>query len=323
MTPPAADVRRAGKAAPGAGAARAGADLDRRWHGHGLNRVGYYRAAAAAARLMPRPLRLRSARAVGRALARRLTGERRAVEGNLARVLGAAASGRLDQAVEETFERFAMCVADLLTLNRQAPERLERALVSVEGDGHVQEALAGGRGAIVLTAHLGNWELGGRLMARRHGRPTHVVASAEQDEALERYLRPPAAGVSFVTRRSATAALPVWAALRRNEVVAMQVDRATGGRGDAAAPFFGALAPFPLGPFLLARASGAPVVPAFCPMTDDGRYRVVVEAPVQVDRGQEQAALETVVRALERAVARHPTQWFNFYDVWGTPRARA
>jgi KDO2-lipid IV(A) lauroyltransferase len=237
-------------------------------------------------------------------------------------VLGSPPPGQLDRAVEETFARFGACFADLLTLNRQPPERLERALAAAEGDQHLREALAGGRGAIVLTAHLGNWELGGRLMARRHARPTHVVLSTEQDAALEGYLRVGAPGVTFVTRRQATAALPLWAALRRNEVVAMQVDRAAGGRGDAMAPFFGAPAAFPLGPFLLARASGAPIVPAFCPMTDDGRYRVVVEPAIRVGRGEEPAALAAVIGALERMVARHPTQWFNFYDVWGEAHGR-
>jgi lauroyl/myristoyl acyltransferase len=324
VTRPAADLE---KQSPAPGArAESGADPPAavpRWHGHGLNRVGYYRLAAGAARLLPRPLALRAACRVGRLLGRRLAGERRAVAANLQRVLGIGPSRRLDEAVDETFVRFAACFADLLTLNRRPPERLERALASADGEEQLHRALAGNRGVIVLTAHLGNWDLAGRLMAHRHGRPTHVVLSAEQDAALERYLRTGTPGLTFVTRRAATSTLPVWAALRRNEVVAMQVDRATGGRADAIAPFFGAPAAFPVGPFVLARASGAPVVPVFCHMTDDGRYRITVEQALRVKPGEEPAALRAVVEALERAVARHPTQWFNFYDVWGDSGGRA
>jgi KDO2-lipid IV(A) lauroyltransferase len=308
-------------AAPSAAEPAPPSDAAPRWHAHGLNRVAYYRLAGAAARLLPRGARLAAARTVGRVLARRLPRERRAVAANLARVLGGPPRERLDGAVEETFARFAACFADLLTLNRRRPERLQRVLASAEGEEHLREAFAARRGVIVVTAHLGNWELAGRLMAARHARPTHVVLSAERDAGLEPYLRGGAPGVTFVTRRAATAALPVWAALRRREVVAMQVDRATGGRGDAVVPFFGAPAAFPLGPFLLARASGAPVVPAFCPMTDDGRYRIAVEPPVRVARGGELDALRAVVGALERAVARDPTQWFNFYEVWGDAEA--
>ena len=66
------------------------------------------------------------------------------------------------------------------------------------------------------------------------------------------------AELRFVTRRHPTAMLPLVAALRRGEAVAMQGDRPLGTRGDAIVSFFGAPAAFPLGPFVLARAAGAP-----------------------------------------------------------------
>src|SRR5204862_187569 len=80
------------------------------------------------------------------------------------------------------------------------------------------------------------------------------------------------------------------AALRRGEIVALQGDRALGTRGDVLQPFFGAPAAFPLGPFVLARAAGAPVVPAFCVLDADRRYRVVVGAPSSVEAGGAEAA---------------------------------
>jgi lauroyl/myristoyl acyltransferase len=299
---------------------RAAAGARPRWHTHGLNRVAYYRLAALAARALPRPLRLAAAMLTGRVLAHAMPRERAAVSRNLARVLPAASPAARARAVDETFGRFACCFVDLLVLNRRPPDRLVGTLASVEGEEHLDRALAGGHGVILLTAHLGNWDLAGRLLAHRRRRPTHVVLSAEREAALERYLRRDEPGLSFVTRHHASSALGLWAALRREEVVAMQTDRATGERGDAAVPFFGAPAAFPLGPFVLARASGAPVVPAFCVMTDDARYRVTVEPAIQVRPGGEYQALETTVGALERVVARHPTQWFNFYDVWETAR---
>ena len=68
--------------------------------------------------------------------------------------------------------------------------------------------------------------------------------------------------------------LELMAALRRGEVVALQGDRALGNRGDISVPFFGRPAPFPVGPFRLASASGAPIVPAFCTLDADHRYAV-------------------------------------------------
>jgi KDO2-lipid IV(A) lauroyltransferase len=122
-----------------------------------------------------------------------------------------------------------------------------------------------------------------------------------------------------VTRHRATSTLGLLAALRRAELVAMQADRPSGGRGDAIVPFFGAPAAFPLGPFVLARAAGAAVVPAFCAMVPGGRYRLEIDPPIWVKPGEEQAGLATVVAALERVIRAHPTQWFNFFDAWSPP----
>jgi KDO2-lipid IV(A) lauroyltransferase len=275
------------------------------WYSHGLNRVAYYRLATAAAAL-PRPARLRLARGLGRLLARALPAERRAVRSNLARV-------------RETFANFGAFFADLLTLNRRPGADLRNYVVSAEGEHHVDAAIAAARGVVLLTAHLGNWEFAGRLLASRGGRTAHVVLSAEQDAALERYLRLDSPQLRFVTRHRATSTLGLLAALRRAELVAMQADRPGGGRGDALVPFFGEPAAFPLGPFVLARAAGAAVIPAFCAMAPGGRYRLEIEPPIWVKPGEEQVGLATVVAALERVIRAYPTQWFNFFDAWSPP----
>jgi hypothetical protein len=123
--------------------------------------------------------------------------------------------------------------------------------------------------------------------------------------------------VRFVRRRSPLVSVELVAALRRGEVVAFQMDRALGGRGDVRVPFFGAPAPFPSGPFLIAAAAGAPVIPAFCVLEPTGAYRVHVEPAFEVKRGEEALARAVSVSA----VRAHWDQWFNF-DVWdGRPVA--
>ncbi len=293
-----------------------------RWYSHRLNRLAYYRAAAALAGALPRPARLRVARAMGRAIGRRLGAERAAVRENLRRVLPEMSPAALEAVVGATFADFGACFSDLLTVNRQPPERLRRWVGSAVGEDGLDAALAPGRGVILLTAHLGNWELGGRLLVPRLGRTAHVVLSTEQDAALEPYMRGETPNLRFVTRRQATSTLGLLAALRRGEAVAMQGDRPTGERRDTLVPFFGAPAPFPLGPFVLARAAGAPVVPAFCAMAADTSYHIAIEPAIWVKPGEETEALATAVGALERAVRRTPTQWFNFFDMWtGAHRA--
>ena len=106
------------------------------------------------------------------------------------------------------------------------------------------------------------------------------------------------------------------AALRRGEAVALQGDRALGNRGDILVPFFGRPAPFPVGPFRLASASAAPVVPAFCTLDAGRRYAVTVMEPLVVKPGDEEEALRAWVGILEGVVRARPTQWFNFFDIW-------
>lgn len=319
--------------APGAGDAQKpnGSAAPPDWYSHGLNRLAYYRLASAAASALPRPLRLTLARGLGRLLARAMPAERRAVRSNLARVLAGTPArvparvpasmpaSMIDAHVSQTFANFGAFFADLLTLNRRPGADLRAYVAGADGEHHLDAALAAGRGVVLLTAHLGNWELAGRLLSSRGGRTAHVVLSAEQDQALERYLRLDSPQLRFVTRHHATSTLGLLAALRRAEMVAMQADRPTGGRGDAIVPFFGEPAAFPLGPFVLARAAGAAVITAFCAMTPDGRYRLEIDPPIWVKPGEELASLGTVVGALERVISAYPTQWFNFFDAWNPP----
>ena len=287
-----------------------------RWHAHPYNRSRYYRLAAAAAPRLPRPARAWLAERLAGVLLARFPAERAAVRRNLAHVHPGREAPWLDAAVARVFGRFAVCFADLLSLNRGPESGLWRHVIGIDGQEPTRDALARGRGCVSVTAHLGNWELAGRLLAAL-GRPVNVVMAPEVDPAVGALLdRDGHRGVKFVRLTSPVVGVELVAALRRGEVVAFQLDRAIGGRGDAVVPFFGAPATFPLGPFVTAAAAGAPVVPAFCVLEPAGGYRLHVEPAIPVSRGSEIEALGVAVATLERYVRAHWDQWFNFYDVW-------
>ena len=286
-----------------------------RWYSHGYNRAELYRLASAMGWLS-RPVRLRLARVVGRAARWLFPVERAAVRRTLEVTTGATGA-RLDAFAADVFRDFAMCFSDLVTTNREPPARLDAHVSQARGTERLS-ALEGGM--ISLTAHVGNWEMAGRLLALRTARPTHVVVAEEEVRALERWVRRDGDGVRFVPRTAPTVSLNLVAALRRGEVVAVQGDRALGTRGDTVVPFFGRPAPFPRGPFILARALKVPVVPAFCMLGPDYRYAVTVPEPLTVTAGAEEDALRSWVALLEDNVRRHPTQWFNFFDIWNPLR---
>lgn len=294
-------------------------DAPPRWYAHEWNRAAVYRWGAPVLGALPRRARLALASAVASVV--RVPVERAVVSANLARIAPWLRAAQRERLVRQVFSHFAMCFADLISTNRRAA-KLEPLLAAVEGREHLEAAMAEARGLILMTAHLGNWELAGRLLALRFARPTHVLVAAEPDPGVERFLRGGPAPVRFVTRSHPTAVVRLLAALRRNEIVALQGDRALGTRGDVAVDFFGAPALFPLGPFVLGRAAGAPVVPAFCVLGADRRYTINLGEPIRVAAEGETVALRAWVSVLEEAVRRHPEQWFNFFDCWRTPAAR-
>ncbi|MBI2894315.1 MAG: lysophospholipid acyltransferase family protein [Deltaproteobacteria bacterium] len=257
--------------------------------------------------------------------------KRRIVLENLGRILDRrAAASRIarERIALQTFVNFARCLTDCLEAAGPNPPEFE---VETDGDRILGEALSRGRGGVMVTAHLGNWELIGRLVCRK-GFPITVAMARERNESVRGFVEwhRGQEGVEIVyTDGSVFGALDMLRVLRANRILALQLDRPSGGDGDRVVPFFGVPTRFPLGPFLLAQAAGAPVLPVFTFLA--GHHRYVVE---QGDIGvvgrkggvaAAQAALDSTVRMLEDAVRRHPDQWFHFTAIggegWAAPGA--
>ena len=289
-----------------------------RWYTHPFNRSAFYRLIAACSPYIPRPARHALAYATVAALRPLLLGEYAAVGCNMAHVLANADTVVRERMVRELFCNFAYVFTDLLSLNRQALPVQERYVHRVHGRERLQELLTSPRGFVAATAHVGNWELGGRLLSAYAGRTVNVLMAPERDAAIQRLLRERGnlSGLRFVTNESAGAFMQLLMALRRGDIVAIQVDRGVGHRRDVPVTFFGAPVLFPSGPFVLAAAVQVPVLPCFCLMRPDRQYAIFIDEPIIVRRGHEEAALQQMAGVLERYVAMAPNQWFNFYDIW-------
>src|SRR6266850_720219 len=171
------------------------------WYAHGYNRAELYRLAAAMGWL-PRRLRLRLARRLGRLALSFLPAERAATRNTLG-VMTGATGRRLDELTVEVFGEFAMCFSDLVSASRR-PARLGSYVGAMWG----VERLQGLDGSVVsLTAHIGNWELAGRILAQRSAGTTHLVVAVEEARVLERWLRRDSGGVRFVPRSHPTVSL--------------------------------------------------------------------------------------------------------------------
>src|SRR5262249_59681450 len=158
----------------------------------------------------------------------------------------------VEQQAHGVFRNFAYVFADLLSLNRCTFSIQQRYVHSVHGLEHLQTVLASPRGFVAATAHLGNWDLAGRLLST-YGRTLHVLMAPEQDAALQNLLRQRRGqtDLRFVTNDHPTVFVQLLTALRRGAAVAVQMDPATGHPTGSPVPLCGWQAPFPPGPLKL------------------------------------------------------------------------
>jgi predicted LPLAT superfamily acyltransferase len=250
--------------------------------------------------------------------------ERRAVTGNLSRV-----SEKRGVALQWKAYRVFYSFCDLMVSYCFVPQAthaqlLDMLIDSNTGVARIEQCLAAGNGLIVWTAHLGNWEFATRLLAM-YGRVN--VARVVEDNPAEITLRNLMASERIKAvdlKQGIPATIELLAALRRNEIVAIQGDRGYQ-RRTFDVPFFSQLTRFPLGPFLLSQVSGAPVLPAFAIRRGWMRYQVLMGDPIEavaapVKRGDDEAdlyeAMRQAVRFLEKTLAEHYDQWMNYFDFW-------
>ncbi len=229
---------------------------------------------------------------------------------NVARALPELDAGRREAVVRGMYLHLGRSFVELLRNARKSPERLERELV-VEGRSHLERALAEGRGVLVLSAHLGNFELLVRV-GLRCGAPVHVVTKRFRSAVAERiwrWLR--VGGASLLPAEGSGRA--IVRALKRGEVVAFVLDQHA--PGGVRVPFFER--PASTSPDLarLAAMTGAPVVPVFTCREADGRHRVEVGAPLELPPDPEDATGRCVA-VVEAAIRDHPDQWLWLHRRW-------
>ena len=250
---------------------------------------------------------------------------RDAILDNYSAVLGLPRNARaVEAAGREMVSRHSRLWIDLLRYSSRKDVNPAALLAARFGDERLVVASREGKGAILLTAHVGNFELGGLFLAQL-GLKVAAVYVPDPSPVIERHREDArrmlgVRGLPIDT--SPFAFLPVRKALEENTCVAIQGDRDVSGTG-LNMPFFGKTASFPIGPFRLAQVSGAPIFPVFVLQEDDGRYRTIVEEAIRVPnaRGEEgeaavTAALARFVASMERTIRAYPAQWYVFTRFW-------
>lgn len=314
-------------------------------HEPGQYKYWAYRIAAAVVPLIPLPIAQALAQAIGVCLWAVMPAARRRADFNLRHIPELAQDeDRRRWAVRGVFRHLALNYLDLFRAGRFSTSRV-LADWTIENQELFTSALAQGRGVILISAHLGNFEYAAVRLASM-GVPLILPAERLKPErlfALACALRGHH-GIHVVPADSTEAVRDLFAALRRGEVVLLAVDRDVLGTG-VEVPLFGAPVRLPIGGVLLAQRSGAPVLWAHGWRESNGRARgafLPVDQPAdQADepvgdlhgvttrtrtrpRGKEALALALapIAALLERQIAAHPEQWVAaLTTMWQMPAA--
>jgi len=253
---------------------------------------------------------------------------RRNVQSNLEGISrGRWSQEKLRALTRKTFQNYGQYLLDYMVMHRLHPSNVQKWVEKEEGGEYMMDALKEGKGVICVTAHLGNWEIGGLLFSFKGGK-VNVITLDERDQNTKSFREEMRRrrGIQNLYMNphddSPMAILDVVKALRRNEIVAMLGDRIESQK-TMVFEFFGRKRAFPIGVGILALATGAPVLPVFVVMEKNRKYHGIIEPPILFhysEREDREVALrkgmERLVRKFEEYIEKFPDQWYNFYSYW-------
>lgn len=252
-------------------------------------------------------------------------GIRRAVvERQVRAALPELSSDEVNRIARAAYEHLGRTTTETALLPMYDAERIIALFEEVEGWSIVEERLARDKGLIIVTGHLGNWELGGAYAAAR-GLPIQAVARHMENPLFDRYLTNTRERIGMTIVHDEDAVRRVPRALRAGHAVAFLVDQGAVGLASTWVPFFRRLAKTPRGPAVFALRLGTPIVFGAAIRQPSGRFKLYFEAIDTSTTGNIEADVERIVAeytaVLERWVRRAPEQYFWHHRRWKHQRA--
>ena len=217
--------------------------------------------------------------------------------------------------VAATLSNFGHCLAEGLAAAGDGPPDFR---YTVESREHLVRARDEKKGAVLVTAHVGSWDVAGSVMNLR-GFDLAIAMAPERDPAARAISDEARArtGVKVIhVGDDPLAALPLVRHVRSGGAVALQIDRVPPGMRAYPARLFGRPWTVPFGPFQLAQVTGAPIIPVFTARLGFVHHLVHADPPIHVPKRasplEMQNAIAATTSAVETFIRRFPTQWFHF-----------
>jgi lauroyl/myristoyl acyltransferase len=270
-----------------------------------------WRAAWRLARALPEGIVVRGFERVSDRSYRRNAKRRAAIVEALAPVVG---EERAPAAAREAFRWYGRYWAETFRMQDLSDAGFD-ARFRCTGQEHIANAFSAGRGAVLATPHFGNWDAGGRWVARQW--PLTVVAEVLRPRSLfYRFVaHRESLGMTIVPlERGGDATAKCMKKLAQGELVALVSDRDMSGSGIEVS-MFGRKTKLPPGPAVLSIRSGAPLIPATIYQHDDGSWEAWVLPPL-APKDDVAALTQDLARGFQTLIERAPEQWHMFSRYW-------
>ena len=244
---------------------------------------------------------------------------RGAIENNMRHVLGSEVDDTtLRKATKGVLRNAARNYFDLIKLPHIKLRDIERC-ITVHGWHNFEGALKRGKGVILVSAHLGSFDMTGQILAARSAKVTVLVEPLEPEALLSHVtgLRE-SKGLTFIPVRLGVLNT-VMQSLHRGETIGFICDRNFGKDGHKST-FFGEETTLPTGAMRIAMRTGATVIPAFNLRRGDNHYDAYFEPALEIVTGDGDALvknMEQLARVMEKYIKICPEQWVVFSPIWG------
>jgi KDO2-lipid IV(A) lauroyltransferase len=221
---------------------------------------------------------------------------------------------------KRVFQNIGITITEILQMTCLSKEEI-LGKARIYGVKNMIDALKGGRGAIVVSAHLGNWEMAALFAPLYLDTPITAVARKLRFEFINNLIVNLRSrfGCKVIDKEEA---LPqMRKALRQGEILGIMIDQGTRSSESVGITFFGHRVRATPAASLLALRCKSPVVPAFCVRDADGGLNLIIEPPLKLTRTRDlRADLKTntqiMTDVVERAVSKYPEQWFWVHKRW-------
>ncbi|MBN2244954.1 MAG: lysophospholipid acyltransferase family protein [Candidatus Aminicenantes bacterium] len=233
---------------------------------------------------------------------------------------GTKPAKELKKISRSSFKHYGEFLFSLSTFSAvHSPNRL--GSLTVEGENHLDDALKQKRGALLISAHYGSWEMAPSFLSLKA--PVNVIVRPLDNPAMEKRIREIRRGIGAKVIPKANASKHILRALSENEMVAILMDQNVLRSQAVFVDFFGKKAATTPGPAIFHLRTGAPLVPVFCYPIKQSKYCIKIEKPlIFTSEGNVEKDILKITQActkiIENQIKKEPRFWLWFHDRWRT-----